>query len=145
MRLDPGRVTEGRDDVAESEKSTVDRDTLLDAITLGSSAFQLVIQSETKEGRKERSGAYPLGASKVDKVKLGNHSNPITITTLSDRISCFVIGVVKSKRTRRPETACLETGSVHGRTEAWGAGSSKGGGGNSVGGDSNHGARTSQT
>ena len=95
MRLDPGRVAEGRDDVAESKKSTVERDTLLDAISLGSSAVQLAIQSETKEGGKERSRMYPLGASQVGKVRLGNRSSPITITALSDMISWFVIGVAR--------------------------------------------------
>ena len=53
MRLDPGRVAKGRDDVAESEKSTVERDTLLDAMSLGSSAVQLAIQSETKKERRK--------------------------------------------------------------------------------------------
>ena len=42
MGLGPGWVSESRDDVSESEKATVDRDTLLDTVTLSGGTFQLV-------------------------------------------------------------------------------------------------------
>ena len=53
---------------------------------------------QRKDGRM-KSGAYPLGVSEVDKVKLGDHSNPNPHHHPSNRISRFVIGGVRVKRT----------------------------------------------
>lgn len=108
MRLDPGGIAKCGDDIPKSKKSAVDRDTLLDSVTLGGRTFQLA-GSKSTQRRKYINGTYPLGASQVDEVKLGNDGDPITITTLSDRISWLMVGVVKAEGTWGPEIACLET------------------------------------
>ena len=78
---------------------------------------------------------YPVGASQVDRVKLANDRDPITITALGNRISVFMAGVSELEGLR---TIALRPVLVHGRTKARGAGSPKHGGGNSVARDGNN-------
>jgi hypothetical protein len=54
VRFGASGITEGRNDVAEREKTAVDGNTLLDALTGGSRAFELTSDRQHPKRRGER-------------------------------------------------------------------------------------------
>ncbi len=109
MRLGAGRVSEGRDDIAQGQQATVDRYPFFDTITYSGSSLELP-RSQYKKAYDKSGRTYTFRASEINEMKFRDHGHPfaVVIVKTSSRI-------VMSKRTGRPKHTCA----CHSRWYTW--------------------------